>query len=259
MMKYLAMIQARCGSTRLPNKVLKDLCGKPALQRMIERVQRSKLVDEVMVVTSIEKNNLPILKLCSELGIRVGIGSEDDVLDRFYQTAKLLKPEYVIRLTADCPCFDAELLDLAIEGMDVDSDYRAMTSESFADGLDLEIMKFSALEKAWREANHSFEREHVTQYIVRHPEIFKLQDFESPVGYFGNHRWTVDEPEDFKVVSQIYSHFMSTELKDNFTYKDILEFMKEHPEVAEINKKYTRNEGLEKSIREDHIVDINNQ
>ncbi len=89
-MKYLVMIQARCGSTRLPNKVLKDLCGKPALQRMIERVQRSKLVDEVMVVTSIEKNNLPILKLCSELGVRVGIGSEDDVLDRYYQSARLL-------------------------------------------------------------------------------------------------------------------------------------------------------------------------
>ena len=83
-MKYLAMIQARCGSTRLPNKVLKDLCGKPALQRMIERVKLSKRVDEVMVVTSIEKNNLPILSLCSSIGIRVGIGSEDDVLDRFY-------------------------------------------------------------------------------------------------------------------------------------------------------------------------------
>jgi len=255
-MKYLAMIQARCGSTRLPNKVLKDLCGKPALQRMIERVQRSKCVDEVMVVTSIEKNNLPILKLCSELGIRVGIGSEDDVLDRFYQTAKLLNPEYVIRLTADCPCFDADLLDQAMEGMDKDADYRAMTSESFADGLDLEIMKFSALEKAWAEANHSFEREHVTQYIVRHPELFKLQNFESPVGYFGNYRWTVDEPEDFEVVSLIYSHFLITDLNDTFTYKDILSYMKEHPEIAEINKKYTRNEGLEKSIREDHIVDI---
>lgn len=257
-MDYLVMIQARCGSTRLPNKVLKDLCGKPALQRMIERVKRSKRADEVMVVTSIEKNNLPILKLCSELDVRVGIGSEDDVLDRFYQTAKLLRPQYVIRLTADCPCFDADLLDMAIDGMDADADYRAMTSESFADGLDLEIMKFSALEKAWKEANHSFEREHVTQYIVRHPELFKLQDFESPIGFFGNHRWTVDEPEDFEVVSRIYSHFMSTDLKDNFTYKDILVFMKDHPEVYEINKKYTRNEGLEKSIREDHIVNINN-
>lgn len=255
-MKYLAMIQARCGSTRLPNKVLKDLCGKPALQRMIERVQRSEFVDEVMVVTSIEKNNLPILKLCSELGVRVGIGSEDDVLDRFYQTAKLLHPEYVIRLTADCPCFDAELLDLAIKGMDADADYRAMTSESFADGLDLEIMKFSALERAWHEAKHSFEREHVTQYIVRHPELFTLQDFESPVGYFGNHRWTVDEPEDFEVVEHIYSHFLGSEKEDRFRYTDVIKYLDDHPEIKKLNEMYMRNEGLAKSIKEDHIVNV---
>jgi len=256
-MKYLAMIQARCGSTRLPNKVLKNLCGKPALQRMIERVQRSKLVDEVIVVTSIEKNNLPILHLCSELGIRVGVGSEDDVLDRFYQSAKLLKPEYVIRLTADCPCFDAELLDLVIETMDTDTDYctNAVKGE-FADGLDLEVIKYSALERAWKEANHSFEREHVTQYIIHHPELFRLQDVDSPIGYFGNHRWTVDEPEDFDVVEKIYEYFIKTEKGENFSYQDVLRFMDEHPDIMEINKMYTRNEGLEKSIREDHVVDI---
>ena len=253
-MKYLSMIQARCGSTRLPNKVLKDLCGKPALQRMVERVQKSKIVDEVMVVTSIELNNLPILKLCSELGIRVGVGSENDVLDRFYQTAKLLKPEYVIRLTADCPCFDAELLDMALSEMDEDTDYMGMMSESFADGLDLEIMKFSALEKSWKEANHSFEREHVTQYIVRHPEKFKLQDFMSPIGDFGDNRWTVDEAEDFKVVQCIYEHFTNTDLGENFNYKDILAFLNENPEIKDINKMYARNEGLQKSIKEDHVV-----
>ena len=253
-MKYLVMIQARCGSTRLPNKVLKDLCGKPALQRMIERVQRSKVVDEVMVVTSIEKNNLAILKLCSELGVRVGIGSEDDVLDRFYQTAKLLRPEYVIRLTADCPCFDAELLDMAISEMKPEADYLGMISESFADGLDLEIIKFSALEKSWREAIHSFEREHVTQYILRRPEQFILQNFESPIGYFGNHRWTVDEQEDFELVSNIYNHFFTECQNDEFGYKDVLNYLEKHPEIASINKMFTRNEGLAKSIKEDHIV-----
>ncbi len=255
-MKYLALIQARCGSTRLPNKVLKDLCGKPALQRMIERTKKSKLVDEVMVITSIEKNNLPILSLCAELGVRVGIGSEDDVLDRYYQTAKLLKPEYVIRLTADCPCFDAELLDKAIEGMRESTDYCGMISESFADGLDLEIIKFGALERSWREADHSYEREHVTQYIIRHPELFEVQNFESEIGYFGNHRWTVDEPEDFEVVRRIYEYFLGTEKGENFGYKDILAYLKECPEIVEINSRFTRNEGLMKSIREDRIMDI---
>ena len=221
---------------------------------MIDRVQKSKIVDEVMVVTSIERNNLPILGLCSELGIRVGIGSEDDVLDRYYQNAKLLRPEYVIRLTADCPCFDAGLLDLAITEMDEDSDYMGMLSESFADGLDLEIMKFSALERAWREAVHSFEREHVTQYIVRHPEIFKLQDFKSPIGYFGDHRWTVDQAEDFQVVQNIYEHFINTNNCDDFGYKDILSYLNENPQIKAINSMYARNEGLKKSIKEDHMV-----
>ena len=254
-MKYLVMIQARCGSTRLPNKVLKDLCGKPALEQMISRVQQCKKVDEVMVITSIEKSNLPILKLCSEIGVRVGVGSEDDVLDRFYQTAKLLNPEYVIRLTADCPCFDSGLLDLAIEQMEADSDYCGMLTESFGDGLDLEIMKFSALKKAWKEANHSFEREHVTQYIIRHPELFKLQNFESPIGYFGDHRWTVDEPEDFEVVSKIYEHFFELGIND-FNYKDIIDYLNTNPEIKKINSKYSRNEGLQKSINNDNIVNI---
>ena len=254
-MKYLVMIQARCGSTRLPNKVLKDLCGKPALQRMIERVQRSRLADEVMVVTSVNRENLPILALCASVGVRVGVGAEDDVLDRYYQTAKLIRPEYVIRLTADCPCFDAELLDLALQEMAEDTDYMGMTSESFADGLDLEIMKFSALERAWKEADHSFEREHVTQYIIRHPELFRLQNFESPVGYFGDHRWTVDEPEDFELVKKVYEHFELELGRDDFGYRDILDYLNSHPEIKELNRMYTRNEGLAKSIREDRIVE----
>lgn len=230
-----------------------DLCGKPALERMIERVQRSKFIDEVMVVTSISKENLPIVHLCSELNIRIGIGSEDDVLDRFYQYAKLLKPAYIIRLTADCPCFDSTLLDLAIKNLNESTDYCGMLSESFADGLDLEIIKFSALEKAWKNATHAFEREHVTQYIIRHPNLFVLQDFLSPIGYFGNHRWTVDESEDFEVVKIIYEHFFK-QGNEFFNYKDILNYLEQHPEIEEINSKYTRNEGLKKSIEKDNIV-----
>ena len=100
-MKYAAMIQARCGSSRLPNKVLKDLSGKTDLEWVIERVGRSRLIEEVIVVTSIEKSNLPLIKLCAELGVRVFVGSEEDVLDRYYQAAKLLRPEYIVRITAD--------------------------------------------------------------------------------------------------------------------------------------------------------------
>jgi spore coat polysaccharide biosynthesis protein SpsF (cytidylyltransferase family) len=248
------MIQARCSSTRLPNKVLMDLCGKTVLQRMIERVQRSKMADEVMVVTSIEKENLPIIKLCTEMGVRVGVGSEEDVLDRYYQTAKLLKPKYVIRLTADCPCFDSELLDEALRQMKEDTDYLGMISQTFADGLDIQIISFKALEKSWNEAIHSFEREHVTQYVIRRPNIFNIQDFVSPIGDFGNQRWTVDEPEDYEVVKHIFSHFINEVGTEYFGYKDIVEYMNMHPEVREMNKKYQRDEGLTKSMQEDRIV-----
>lgn len=259
-MKYLAMIQARCGSTRLPNKVLKDLCGKPQLQRVIERVQRSGKIDEVMVITSINKANLPILKLCTDIGVRTGIGSEDDVLDRYYQTAKLLRPDYVIRITGDCPCIDSQLIDEAICQMGEDIDYCANTLiPTFADGLDFEIIRFSALEKTWREAYHLFEREHVTQYIIRHPELFRQQNFASSFGDFSNHRWTVDEPEDFEVIEQIYKHFVCESHTEVFGYRDILSFLQEHPEIMKINRKYQRNEGLEKSIAEDKIVTLDNQ
>lgn len=253
-MKYLVMIQARCGSVRLPNKVLMDLCGKPALQRMIERVQQSELIDEVIIITSIDKNNLPILELCSKLGVRAGVGSENDVLDRYYQTAKLLNPEYVIRLTADCPCFDAGLLDEAIRELKPDTDYCAMLSETFADGLDLEIMKYEALKLAWKESNMSHQREHVTSYIIEHPEKFKHQDFISPIGNFGDQRWTVDEPEDFELVSRIYDHFIKEEGTEAFGYQDILKYLDENPELKAINSKFTRNEGYEKSLMEDKVV-----
>ena len=253
-MKYIVMIQARCGSSRLPSKVLKDLSGKPELQWVVERVQRSKRIDEVMVLTSIEKNNLPLVRLCTEMGIRTFIGSEEDVLDRYYQAAKLLQPEYVIRVTADCPLFDWRYLDLAVEQMNPDTDYMAELTESFPDGLDIEILKFSALKKAWKEARFSSEREHVTLYIRNHPELFAIQNLECPIAGIGEKRWTLDEAEDYELISRIYQHFLSKG-KEDFITEDILAYLKEHPELETVNQKYARNEGLAKSIANDKIVE----
>lgn len=251
--KYLVMLQARCGSTRLPNKVLMDLCGKPSLQREIERIQRSKYVDEVIVVTSINKNNIPIVRLCSEMGIRVGIGSEEDVLDRFYQTAKLIKPEYVIRLTADCPCFDPTLLDDAIEQMPSGIDYCAPISETLADGLDFEIISFSALEKAHDEAKLASEIEHVTPYIKKHSELFSLFDYVSPVGNFGYHRWTIDQEEDYQLVNSIYKNLLNDN-DEYFGYKEIINYLENNLDIMNLNSKYKRNEGYIESIKKDRII-----
>lgn len=254
-MRFLVLIQARCGSSRLPGKVMKEFAGKTNIEWVVERVKRSRYVDEVMVITSIEKNNLPLIALCAGLGIRVSVGSEDDVLDRYYQTAKLLQPEYVVRVTADCPLFDWRYLDMAIEQLEEDTDYMGQMEDSFPDGLDIEIMKFFALKKSWKLAELISEREHVTQYIRKHPEKFKIQNLVCPIPGIAEKRWTLDEEEDYKVICEIYRYFHSIG-KEDFVTEDILEFLKNHPEIEEMNKKFARNEGLQKSIAEDKIAVI---
>ncbi|MCM1258676.1 MAG: glycosyltransferase family protein [Roseburia sp.] len=254
-MKYLALIQARCDSTRFPNKVLKKFVGKSDIEWVVERVKRSRYVDEVIVITSIEKSNLPLIALCAGSGIRISVGSENDVLDRYYQTAKLLQPEYVIRITADCPLFDWRYLDMAIEQLEEDTDYMGQMEDSFPDGLDIEIMKFSVLKESWELAELTSEREHVTQYIRKHPEKYKIQNLVCPIPGIAEQRWTLDEEEDYQVIDEIYRYFQSIE-KDDFVTEDILEFLKKHPEIEGINKKFARNEGLQKSIAEDKIAVI---
>ena len=254
-MKYIVMIQARCGSSRLPSKVLKDLSGKPELQWVVERVQRSKRIDEVMVLTSIKKNNLPLIRLCTEMGIRTFIGSEEDVLDRYYQAAKLLQPEYVIRVTADCPLFDWRYLDMAVKQMEMDTDYMAEITESFPDGEDIEIVKYSVLQKSWKEANLASEREHVTMYIRNHQEQFRIQNLECPIREIGDKRWTLDEDEDYEFISAVYSHFIS-QGREDFVTEDILAFLEKRPELEQLNAKYRRNEGLLKSLANDRVIQL---
>ena len=252
-LKFVAMIQARMGSSRLPNKVLMDICGKPDLQWVIERVQRSRYADEVMVITSIEKNNIPLIRLCTDLGVRVFAGSESDVLDRYYQAARLIVPEYLIRITADCPMYDWNVLDDMIEKLNPDTDYSSISGEDFPDGLDTEIVSFDAIRKSWQEAELSSEREHVTQYIRKHPDIFKLQYYSFPISDSGHYRWTLDEEADFQMINAVYKHFL-TEGKEDFITNDIIEFLNNNPEIEKINSGIIRNEGLLKSIQEDHIV-----
>ncbi len=249
-MKFLAAIQARSGSTRLPNKIHMDLQGKTVLNRVIDRVSNSKYVDEVIVITSFNKEDITTLNLVSTLGYRVFAGSSEDVLDRYYQSAKLIKPKYIIRITADCPLFDPQLLDTAIEQLNSDTDYLGAISETLADGLDLEIFTFEALKKAWQEADMVSEREHVTLFMRNNPKLFKLQDFICPLGNLNKERFTLDEKEDYALISEIYAHFKNRE----FYTKDILDFLDMHPNLRNLNAKYARNEGLAKSLANDEKI-----
>lgn len=249
--KFLVIIQARCGSTRLPSKVLKDIEGKTSIEHMLDRVSRSQKIDEVMVATTMNREDIPIVNLVSGLGFRVFAGSSDDVLDRYYQAAKLIQPEYVIRLTADCPLFDWRVLDEAIAELDESSDDLCSYTETFPDGEDLEIIRFSALEEMWQNARLASEREHVTLYVKNHPEIYKLQNYECKLGNLNNERWTLDEAEDLELIRAVYKYFAP---RTDFSMEEVYTYLQEHPEVRELNQKYIRNEGLLKSLAEDRIV-----
>lgn len=250
-MKYLAIIQARCGSSRLPSKVLMDIGGKTALERMLDRVSRAQKIDEIIVATTLNREDIPIVKMVSGLGYRVFAGSSGDVLDRYYQAAKLVKPDYVIRLTADCPLFDWRVLDEAVDKLLPDTDDLAMFSETFPDGQDLEILRFSTLETMWKKAELASEREHVTLYIRNHRANFKIQDFICSIGNLNSERWTLDEPEDLAMVRAVYKHFLP---RFDFSMKEIYEYLQTHPEIRNINRHLVRNEGLLKSLKNDHVV-----
>lgn len=218
---------------------------------MLNRVSKSRFIDEVIVATTINKEDVQIANLVSSLGYRIFVGSSSDVLDRYYQCAKLIEPEYIIRLTADCPLFDYRVLDEAISELKTDTDYLSELSETFPDGQDIEIMKFSVLKEAWERANLASEREHVTLYIRNHKDNYKLQDFVCKIGNLHDERWTLDEPRDFEMISKVYNHFLP---KTDFSMKDIYEFLQLNQDIRLINNSIERNEGLKKSLANDKKV-----
>lgn len=251
----LVIIQARMGASRLPGKVLLPLAGKTVLEHVIERVSRAKLIDDIIVATTIGRENLPILRLCADKGIRVFCGSESDVLDRYYQAAKLLRPVNVIRITADCPAIDPQVIDQVIEEhIREDNDYTSNTlgKETFPDGLDVEIVRFSVLKEAWENARLASEREHVTLYIT-HSKQYKKGAVYSDVDH-GMERWTLDTQQDYQMLKAVFESLYIN--KKDFTYSDVIDYLDQHNDIRIINKNIERNEGLKKSLDNDYEVNI---
>ena len=248
-----AILQARTSSTRLPGKVLKPILGCSMLSLQIERIQRSKKIDKLIVATSNERSDNDIGNLCINIQIPCFRGSLDDVLDRFYQTATQYEPEHVVRLTGDCPLIDPEIIDKVInfyfEG-DFDYATNSMVPYTFPDGLDVEVFSFTVLEKAWHEALLSSHREHVTPFIRQHPEMFKVGHYKNEVD-LSHLRWTVDEPEDFEFVSQIYKELYSQ--NPTFITEDILELISRKPSLLGINSHVVRDMGAKKSAEADKL------
>ncbi len=253
MKKIIAIIQARTGSIRLPAKVLLKLSGKTVLEHVIDRVKRSRLIKEVIVATTIHKKDLRIVDICVKKGIRVYCGSENDVLDRYFQTARLFKAEYIVRITADCPFIDPRVIDRAIRLHLVKrADYTSNTiKRTFPDGEDVEVFTFGALKKAWQNAKLSSEREHVTPYIKNHPKLFKLANLSLNKNY-SHKRWTLDEVKDFKFIKLIY-HCLYKKNRD-FGMKEVIKLLNQHPEYEKINREIKGDVGYLKFLKHDKII-----
>jgi glutamate-1-semialdehyde 2,1-aminomutase len=241
LMRTLAVIQARMGSMRLPNKVMKMIGDRPMIDLLLERIANSKLIDKIIIATSDAPENLELIRHVEGLGYEVFSGSEKNVLDRYYQAAKKYKPDSIVRITGDCPLIDAGLTDSIIqEFLNRKIDYLSNNLiPSFPDGLDVEVFSFTALEVAKLEATSAYDLEHVTPYI-RTSIKFKAENYSNEVGDLSSERWTVDEPEDFELVSKIFQNFYP---KTDFKWKEILVFSRERPDIFEINRHLVRNEG----------------
>ncbi len=243
-MKTVAVVQARMGSTRLPNKVMKPILGTPMIGLLLERLKKANNIDQIIVATTNNSRCDSLAKYIVELGYEVFRGSEKDVLDRFYQASKQIHADIIVRITGDCPLIDSNLVDAIIEKFkESNVDYVSNISPpTYPDGLDTEVFSFAALEVAWKEAKDSQQREHVTLYI-RESKRFSQKNYVNDTDE-SNRRWTVDEPSDFEVVQKVFEYFHP---RSNFNWTEVLALNLEQPEIFEINKNLSRNEGAQLS------------
>ncbi|HWQ46904.1 MAG TPA: glycosyltransferase family protein [Longilinea sp.] len=235
--KVVAIIQARMSSSRLPGKVLQLIGDKPMLQWVVERTRLAASVDEVIVATTIDPSDDTLASFCSQQGFRCFRGSLYDVLDRFYRAASSVQAQIVVRITADCPLLDPKLVDETVALMVHETaDFSANRlpppwKRTFPIGLDVEVVRFSALERAWKEAKEPFEREHVMPYLYDVKDRFRVSILDNEQDY-GSLRWTVDTAEDLEKIRAIVPWLP----KDRaFTWLDILEIARQHPEIEDLS------------------------
>jgi glutamate-1-semialdehyde aminotransferase/spore coat polysaccharide biosynthesis protein SpsF (cytidylyltransferase family) len=249
----VAIIQARMNSTRLPGKVLANIAGQPMLWQVVNRVRRASTLRQVVVATSTAAADDAVAAFCRAHEIECYRGSESDVLDRYYQAAKSLGAEIVVRITGDCPLIDAAMIDDVVRVFLAERcDYASNTLRAtYPDGLDTEVFSFAALEKTWREARLGAEREHVTPYL-RNSGCFRVSSVEyRGKNAVGGLRWTVDEPCDLAFVRAFYEHFDG---RGYFGFHDILQSLNEEPTMAKLNSAGARNEGYYKSFLNEPAV-----
>lgn len=242
-MPAIAIVQARMGSTRLPGKVLRTLVGKPMLWHIVQRLRAVPGLGNIVVATSTSQGDIPIQELCRGTGIPVFAGSEDDVLDRYYQAARQFGADPVLRITADCPLVDPGVVGRVLSmfaasacdyvGVATGAGAIFMKGGRFPDGLDAECFSFAALERAWREATARSDREHVTPYIWRNTTLFRTGSLLADKDY-AEYRWTVDTEDDFRLVRAVYEALYQE--GKPFGMQDVLTFMEQHQDLMDVNR-----------------------
>jgi spore coat polysaccharide biosynthesis protein SpsF len=254
-MNIVAIIQARMNSSRLPGKVLLDIAGQPMLAHVVERTRLARMVDQVVVATTIDPSDDLIEALCRERAYPYCRGSLYDVLDRYYQAARLFNADVVVRITADCPLIDPGVVDKTVSEFlgirKYESGKPSLTPNSqlaipydfaanrlpppwgrtYPIGLDTEACTFSALELAWREATQPHQREHVMPFFYDQPQRFRIMHVNHEIDY-GALRWTVDTPEDLELVRQIFTRFPD---RRDFSWLEVLALFESEPELAQVN------------------------
>lgn len=224
-------------SSRLPGKILAEIGGQPMLVQVVERVRLAKTVHQVMVATTDDPSDDPVEALCAQRGYLCWRGSQFDVLDRFYQAARLAQAGVVVRVTADCPLIDPALIDLTVRALfENGADFSANRlpppwKRTYPIGLDTEVCTFAALERAWREAELPHEREHVMPYLYDQPGRFKVCVVDAGQDY-GHLRWTVDTPEDLAAMRALFQHLGDGQ---TLSWLDVLAAWQAHPELHAIN------------------------
>ena len=251
-MQVVAVTQARIGSSRLPGKILREVNGQSLLEIHLQRIAAATTIDKLIVATTLEPGIEPALRIMEKLGTAYFQGSTNDVLDRFYQAVKNIRPGYVIRLTADCPLIDPRLIDKVVQyTLANELDYCSNTlEENYPDGQDIEVFRFAALETAWKEATLPSDREHVTPFIRKHSgfmggKLFKAANFNEGV-QLGGLRMTVDEERDLDVITLLIA-----KLGTGATMEAYAELLQTSPEIQALNSGIKRNEGYQKSLNND--------
>jgi len=237
----VAIVQARMGSTRLPNKVMKLINGKPMIELLLSRLSQAKLVNKIVVATTTDKKNMPLVEHVAGLGYACEQGSENDVLERYLQAARKHQADVIIRITGDCPLVDPALVDKTLQAFNSQQvDYLSnVAPATYPDGLDIEIFTLKALEQAIAETQAEFDHEHVTSYLRSSGKFTNASSVnEEDLSAL---RWTVDEPTDFEVITNVFNHFTPN---IHFTWQQVYELQQQQPQLFSANHQIKRNEGI---------------